>query len=464
MKHLTVMKVSEVLGRPCPAQGERVITGVSIDSRTIQPGECFFAVKGERFDGHNFLEEIQQKGASCAVVQKTPPAGLKLPVICVDDTVGSLGRLASWYRRQLSARLIAITGSAGKTTTRHLLYCVLSRRYRCRQAPKSFNNQIGVPLTLLSSEPEDEVVLTELGTNHPGEIAPLSRMVEPDIVLITHIAPAHLEGFGSIGAILAEKASILEGLRSEGKVYINGDIPELAEYIRSHYPHPFITVGEGADCQVRPQRLHSGGTSGWLQLEGQTVRIPLAGMASLRNGLMAWAVCRDLGIGLSDFAEAIKTVSAAPMRLEVEHLGPLTLLNDSYNANPSSMENAVDCLVRMARSQGRRSVFIAGEMLELGAESERYHRALGRFAAVNGVEVLLTVGRFAQAMVEEAVRADNSVERARLAFGTVETLCNLLHSLVRADDIILVKASRSVRLERVVDRLRELFGGRPHVP
>ncbi|HPP55085.1 MAG TPA: UDP-N-acetylmuramoyl-tripeptide--D-alanyl-D-alanine ligase [Anaerohalosphaeraceae bacterium] len=441
---------------------DRAVAGVSIDSRTLQPGECFFAVPGERFDGHAFLKEAEQKGAACVVVQKEPLTDLKIPVIRVEDTVRSLGRLAAWYRRRLKTRVIAITGSVGKTTTRHLLHCVLSRRFRCRQAPKSFNNQIGVPLTLLSAQPEDEILLVEIGMNHPGEIAPLSRMACPDIAVITHIAPAHLEGMGSVAAIIQEKASILEGLASDGKVYINGDIADLVGYIRQHYSCPIITVGEGADCTVRAERMHSCGTNGLLQLQGQTIRIPLAGMASLRNCLMVWAVCRDFGIGLSDFAEAIKTAGAAPMRLQVEHIGPLTVLNDCYNANPASMENAVDCLVRMAQVQGRRSVFIAGDMLELGAESESLHRQLGKFAAEQGVVVLLSAGRFAQVLAEGAARADNHMGSGcvRIAFGTVESLCNNLHFYIRPDDIILVKASRSVRLERVVERLRELFGGR----
>lgn len=462
MESLRLSELYEVLGQLFTGQPERMITGVSIDSRTIQPGDCFFAVPGERFDGHDFLRQAEQKGAACAVVHKEPPTDLKIPVIRVGDTVRSLGQLAAWYRRRLKARVIAITGSVGKTTTRHLLFCVLSRHFRARQAPKSFNNQIGVPLTLLSAQPEDEILLVEIGMNHPGEIAPLSRMAGPEIAVITHIAPAHLEGMGSIEAIIQEKASILEGLSSDGRAYINGDVAALVRYVRQHYAHPVITVGEGPDCMVRAERLHSCGTSGWLQLEGQTIRVPLAGIGSLRNSLMVWAICRDLGIRLSDFAEAMKTVTAADMRMQIEHIGPLTVINDCYNANPASMENAVDCLVRMAQSQGRRSVFIAGDMLELGAESDSLHRQLGKFAAERGVGVILAVGRFAQALAEGAARTDNLLggPGVRIAFGTVEALSNNLHFYVQPDDIILIKASRSIRLERVVERLRELFAGR----
>lgn len=460
MKSLTLSNLCEALGRPNPLRREVRLSGVSIDSRTIQPGDCFFAIAGDRFDGHDFLEEAQRKQAACVVVQKEPSAKLSIPVIRVDDTVDSLGQLAAWYRRRLSGIVIAVTGSAGKTTTRHILHHVLSRRFRCCQAPKSFNNQIGVPLTLLAARQDDEIVLVEIGSNHPGEIAPLSRMAGPDIALITHIAPAHLEGMGSVEAIIQEKASILEGLTPAGKAYINGDIPELVGYLRQHYPHNLIPVGEGADCLVRPEQMHTCGTSGWIQLEGRVVRVPMPGQASLRNTLMAWAVCRDLGVNLSDFAEAVQSASPPEMRLQVEHLGPITLLVDCYNASPASMENAVDCLARIARLQGRRSVFIAGDMMELGTESGRLHRQLGRFAARHEIAVILAAGQFAHALLEGAQETDNNCAggRLRLAFGTVEALCNNLHLYIRPDDIILIKASRSVRLERVVGRLRELFG------
>jgi len=170
MKSLTLSNLCEALGRPNPLRREILLSGVSIDSRTIQPGDCFFAIAGDRFDGHDFLEEAQRKQAACVVVQKEPSAKLSIPVIRVDDTVDSLGQLAAWYRRRLSGIVIAVTGSAGKTTTRHILHHVLSRRFRCCQAPKSFNNQIGVPLTLLAARQDDEIVLVEIGSNHPGEI------------------------------------------------------------------------------------------------------------------------------------------------------------------------------------------------------------------------------------------------------------------------------------------------------
>jgi UDP-N-acetylmuramoyl-tripeptide--D-alanyl-D-alanine ligase len=460
VKPIAISSLCEALGMSCPAGGDQTIRGVSIDSRTVKAGDCFFAVRGANFDGHDFLREVQDKGAVCAVADREPPADLKIPAVRVGDTVAALGQLAGWYRGQVPAAVIGITGSAGKTSTRQILYHVLSGRFGCRQAPKSFNNQIGVPLTLLSTEPDDQFLIVEIGSNHPGEIAPLARMARPDIAIITHIAPAHLEGFGSIGAIVEEKASILEGLGPEGKIFINGDIPELAAYIRRKYNRPFIMVGESPYCQVRAESMHSCGTSGWLRIEGQTVPVPLAGTASLRNVLTVWSVCRELGISLSDFAGSLRTVRPAEMRLQIEHIGPVTVLNDCYNANPASMENAIDCLSRMAAQQKRRGVFIAGDMKELGPHSVSLHRQIGRFAAERGVRVILAAGEFAESVMEGARKTDNAgvrIEQLR-TFGGVEGLCNNVHLFIRPDDIILVKASRSARFESVVARLRDLFG------
>ncbi len=460
MNTISIANLCEVLGAACPAGATGEIGGVSIDSRTIRAGDCFFAIQGENFDGHNFLSDAQKKQAACLVVSRKPPFNPDIPVIQVDDTVQALGQFAAWYRRQLSATVIGITGSAGKTGTRQILHHVLSRQFRCRQSPKSFNNQIGVPLTLLSAQRDDEILLVEIGSNHPGEIAPLAKLAQPNIVVITHIAPAHLEGFGSIQAIIEEKASILEGMSPDGKIFIGGDVPELAAHIRRTYKCPFTMVGESPFCDLRPDCMHSSGTAGWLRLEEQTIQVPLAGIANLKNVLIAWAICRDFKVALSDFAQAIRTLRSGDMRLQIEHIGPVTVLNDCYNANPASMENALDCLARMAAQQHRRSVLIAGDMKELGPHSRSLHRQIGAAASRCGIEVILAAGQFAEALVEGAEKTDNTHEKIEQmrTFGSLEALCNNVHRFIRPDDIILVKASRSARFEYVVARLRELFG------
>jgi UDP-N-acetylmuramoyl-tripeptide--D-alanyl-D-alanine ligase len=434
------------------------ITGVSIDSRTIRRGQVFFAIRGDCFDGHHYAAAAIENGACCVVVEReidlVNQSGVA--VIQVDNTIEALGRLAAWYRRQMSAKVIAVTGSVGKTTTRNILYQILSRFFKCRQAPKSFNNHIGVPLTVLSAEPDDEILLLELGSNHPGEIAYLTGIANPDVAVITHITHAHLEGFGTIENIIKEKSSIARGLSADGTLIINGDMPELAEHIRAAYAIDTVTVGTSRACDIIGTDLKSAGSRGSLTIEGRPVTVPLAGRAGLLNVLMAWAVCRDF-ISLSDFIEAVQSLQPCERRLVPVTIGSLTVLDDCYNANPASMANALHCLQSMAVESGRRSVFIAGCMAELGQESVPLHEHLGRDAACQEVTVLLAAGPYAEHIVQAAQKSAKYPFAAR-AFENTDQLCDNLHKWIQPDDIILVKGSRSANLEQAVERLKTVFG------
>jgi UDP-N-acetylmuramoyl-tripeptide--D-alanyl-D-alanine ligase len=434
------------------------ITGVSIDSRTIEPGQAFFAIRGENFDGHEYAVSAVEKGAACVVAQQlmTLPEKFNVPIIIVDNTIAALGQLALWYRTQLSAKLIAITGSVGKTTTRHLLYQVLSRRYKCRQAQKSFNNHIGVPLTILSAQMDDDILILELGSNHPGEIAPLTRIAMPDAAIITMVSPAHLEGFGTLEVILREKASIAEGVRSNGTLYVNGDQPALVDYIKKTYASHVVTFGTSDNCDIIGTDLQTEGGSGSLAIEGQHISVPLAGRANLINALTVWAICRDFKITLSDFAAAANVFEPIPMRLQVQTIGPLTVLNDCYNANPVSMANALSCLSSIGLRNAGRTVFVAGCMGELGAQSKQLHLELGEKAASEGIRIVLAAGPFAGDILTGAAQAGLASDRMQ-AFEKTEQLCDNLHKWIQPDDIILVKGSRFTGMEKAVARLRELF-------
>jgi len=449
------------------AEGAGPIRAVCTDSRAVVPGTVFFAIRGERFDGHAFVAAALEGGACCAVAcedaEGVPTdettAGR---VIRVADTRRALGDLARWYRQRMGFRVVAITGSAGKTTTRQIVHHVLSRHMRCHQAEKSFNNDIGVPLTLLAGGRDDAAVIAELGANAPGEIRYLSGIAEPDVALVTTVLPAHLEGFGSLEAIVAEKASIAEGLRPGGVLVVNGDVPELVAHCRRR-GWAFETFGTGADCVVRGDRLETDGMRGRLVIESVDVEVPLAGRGNLENVLAAWAVCRRFGVGIRAFAEAVASFEAPTMRLRVETVGPLTVLNDCYNANPGSMANALDCLYRVGERTGRRRVFVCGTMAELGAAAERLHDELGCRAADAGVGTLLAVGEFAGAVergFRRGVGPSGSADAAMSAcFETTEGLCDNLEGFIRPDDIVLVKGSRCMGLERAVERLWGLFGG-----
>ena len=442
-----------------------VFTGVSIDSRTTQAGDCFFAIAGENFDGHDYVADAFAKGAVCAVVAKDfedkKSAGKS--ILKVPDTVKALGQLASQYRRQIGFKVVAITGSAGKTTTRQIAYQALSQRFRVHQSPRSFNNNIGLPLTLLTAEPDCRIVIAELGSNHPGEIAHLTRIAAPDIAVVTNVHPAHLEGFGSLRTITEEKLSISEGLTPDGVLIINADFDELVSACRAK-GIKFLTFGksDGADYQGLNIRYEAAASR--FTFDGTHVHIPLAGPGNLENTLAAWAVCSQFDMSIDDFAKAVGKLSPISMRTELLQIGTLTILSDCYNANPASMKNALDILAGLDPARKRRSVFICGDMAELGTQTEPLHTELGTSIAKAKVELLIAVGKYAKITAGAAkTTAEHNLDSRRVAalqikcFQDALSLCNNLHEFIKDYDIILVKGSRTARLETVVEKLKELF-------
>ena len=441
----------------------RLATGVSTDSRTVARGDCFFAIAGEHFDGHDYVGRALAGGAVCAVVSRD--ADEVGSVLRVADTIEALGRLAREYRRMNGFKIVAITGSVGKTTTRQIVHHVLSRRFRARQARKNFNNTIGLPLTLLDAEPADEVLVTELGANHPGEIAYLTRIAEPDVAVVTNAHPAHLEGFGDLATIIREKTAIAEGLADDGILIANGDIKPLVEAARAK-GKPLRTFGRLADADCRAEGVASTGLGSAFAIQGKRIHLPLPGPGNVDNALAAWAVCDRFGITLDEFATALADLSGVAMRAELMQIGHLTVLNDCYNANPASMANALAILrgLRAPSDSGgrRRLVFICGEMAELGPQTEALHAELGQAVARAGVDLLLAVGAPTQ-VTARAAEASDAAQVHRACFEDTAALCEDLDRFIEEDDIILVKGSRTARLERVVKRLRERYGG-PNAP
>ncbi|NLW84571.1 MAG: UDP-N-acetylmuramoyl-tripeptide--D-alanyl-D-alanine ligase [Phycisphaerae bacterium] len=465
MIQTTLHNIITVLDAKCSrtVSAEAQIRGVSIDSRAMVPGQAFIAVKGDRFDGHDFAAAVAQQGAACLIVERdiAMPSDNNVPVLKVRNTLEALTHLARWYRSQLSAHVIAVTGSAGKTTVRSILHHVLSRSSRCHQAVKSYNNHIGVPLTILDAPDDCEILLMELGTNHPGEIEPLARIANPDTACITLIGPAHLEGFGSIENILIEKASIATGLKPGGTLYINGDQPMLVAYAASLGVR-VITFGTTDKCDVIGTSLRTDGLTGSLIVEGRRIDVPLPGKANLMNVLTVWSICRDLKVGLSDFIDAIASLPPVPMRLTAETVGQITLLNDCYNANPASMANALDTLSQLERQTNRRAVFVAGSMGELGPTAPQLHRMVGRQAAEANVACLLACGPFASDIVVGAKEA--GFDGLSHLFKNTAELCDTLHSFVRPADIVLVKGSRAAGLEAAVEVLRKTKARQRELP
>ncbi|MHC5083693.1 MAG: UDP-N-acetylmuramoyl-tripeptide--D-alanyl-D-alanine ligase [Planctomycetota bacterium] len=457
---LSTLQLAEIIGGTVISEGSSdvQVQHVSIDTRTIERGQTFFAIAGENFDGHDYVGAAIEKGAACVVIHRdvSLPDPCPAAVIRVDDTIIALGQLASWYRDQLDAKVIAITGSAGKTTIRNMLHDVLSGSFRCHQSPKSFNNNIGVPLTLLSASQDDEVLLVELGTNAPGEIAYLTKLSKPDTAVVSFIGPAHLEGFRTLDNILKEKASIAKGLKPGGNLHLNGDQTELVDYVQDTYNVNIITFGTNPDCDIIGTDLQVEGFGGSLTIEEQAVTVPLPGRANLMNALTVWSVCKEFNISLSDYIKAVAKLQPVSMRLHPQKFGSLTVLNDCYNANPASMANALETLSTLRNSHKGRLVFIAGTMNELGDDSAKLHCRLGQKCAVEGIDLVLACGLMAEQVVSGLGETPDATAAAHI-FENTDQLCDNLHKWIQPDDIVLVKASRAAGLERAVEQLRKLF-------
>ena len=432
-------------------------TGVSTDSRTTKAGDCFFAIPGEHFDGHDYVADAFVKGAVCAVVSKDIDAELSAGkcLLKVEDTIRALGELAREYRRRAGYKVVAITGSAGKTTTRQIIYHALGRRFRVHQSPKSFNNQIGLPLTLLGAPAETQVVIAELGSNHPGEISGLTRIAEPDIAVVTNVYPAHLEGFGDVQTIVQEKSSIAEGLSPDGVLIINGDFDRLLDACRAGGVK-FITFGKSDGVDYRTGKIHSDGSASRFTIDGVEIYLPLPGPGNVENALAAWAVCSQLGLTIEDFAQAVEILPPVSMRAELLGIGTLTVLSDCYNANPASMRNALDILAGLDPTGRRREVFICGDMAELGNQAEQLHRELGAYIARKGVQLLLAVGTSAK-IAAMAAQENADYDLHIKCFADTVSARNKLNEYIKDYDIILVKGSRVAKLEVLVEKLNELF-------
>ena len=464
MKEFPIAALAQIV-KAIPFGNVGVFKGVSIDSRTTKDGDCFFAIPGENFDGHDYLADAFEKGAVCAVVSKDIEdkklAGNS--ILKVTDTIKALGDLARQYRRNAAFKVVAITGSAGKTTTRQITYQALSQHFRVHQSPRSFNNNIGLPLTLLGAETDCRIVIAELGSNHPGEIAHLTRIAAPDIAVITNVHPAHLEGFGSLQTIIQEKSSISEGLTPDGILIINGDFDELVSACRDK-GLKFLKFGksDGADFQGLNIRYEA--ASSQFTIDGTNVHLPLPGPGNLENTLAAWAVCSQFDMSIDDFAQAVSKLSPVSMRTELLQIGTLMVLSDCYNANPASMKNALDILAGLDPTRKHRLVFICGDMAELGTQTEPLHTELGTSIAQAKVDLLITVGNLAK-ITAGAAKANarhnlDSLESRPLKIKCFEdalSTCNNLDKFIKDYDIILVKGSRTARLETVVEKIKELF-------
>jgi UDP-N-acetylmuramoyl-tripeptide--D-alanyl-D-alanine ligase len=425
--------------------------GVSIDSRTAQAGDVFVAVPGERFDGHDFLADAAAAGCVAAVVERDRPisdddlSGFPGGAIGVMDTTRALGDLA-WRNRQIAgADLVAITGSNGKTTVKEMVHHILSQRLTGRCSPRSYNNHIGVPLTLLGAEPGDDYIVCEVGANAPGEIANLGRIAQPDVAVVTSVSASHLEGFQTVQRVAAEKASLLGALRPGGMAVVFRDNELLRKSVGA-YETRVVWFGESEGSVLRLTGREPQGHSQQVQLNDRlTFTLPLAGKHNAMNALAAIAVAQRFGVQPEESSAALADFEGIAMRLEWIDAGDRQIINDAYNANPASMAAAGDVL---SGCTGRR-VLIAGDMLELGADAEELHRQTGRQLAGEGLELIVGVGPLGALIAEAAAQAGNRTE----AIADVDQALDRACEIVGPGDVVLVKGSRGMRMERLVERL-----------
>ena len=447
---------------------DRSFGSISIDSRRIAAADVFVAIRGAVHDGHRFIREVLDAGVRGLVVDRRRvgdlPAELlragQLACVAVADTTRALGDLAAYHRRRSPAAVIAVTGSNGKTSTRRMTAAVLSRRFAVLEPAKNLNNQIGVPLTLFNLEPRHAWAVLELGTNLPGEIARLAEICTPDVGLITNIGPAHLEGLGSLEGVLCEKGALLKGLAPGGRAVLNADDPRLQRLAGECGLEPLL-FGLSADAAVRAEKIEEAarGIDFELALPGQRAAVHLSvhGRFMVHNALAAAAVGHLLGVGMEDIQAGLEGFRPVPGRLSVSTLaGGIRLIDDTYNANPASMEAAIATLHRL-RGPGR-GLLVVGDMLELGPASAALHRDMGRLAARTGVGKLLACGNFAGEVATGA--AEGGMAAADIVTGSQAAIgAALLEELVDGD-WVLVKGSRSMGMEAIVNALQQWAQGR----
>ena len=436
---------------------------ICTDSRPVEPGDLFFALAGDKFDGHAFLPEVAAKGAAAAVLERgRAPAGWQgCPLVGVDDTRKALGRLAAAHRAAFSLPVVAVAGSNGKTTTKELLASVLRQKLLTLWSEASFNNDVGVPLTLLRLEAAHQVAVVELGTNHPGELEGLVAMAQPNYGVLTSIGREHLEFFAGIEGVAREEGRLAELLPSQGKLFVNGD-EEWAEWLAQRSAAPVVRVGfnPGNGWQASGLRAtRQGGAfhleAPWPEFAGQ-YRIHLLGRHQARNALFAIALGAELGLSRDEVERGLAECKPAKMRLQLSEFNGVCILNDAYNANPDSMLAALQTFQELP-CKGRR-VAVLGDMAELGSHSQAAHEELGRQAAESGIGQLFAIGKMAPVVAEAARRA--GLNRV-LEFGDIEAAAAAVKSFVRSGDALLLKASRATGLERVTELLQGSPGKTP---
>jgi UDP-N-acetylmuramoyl-tripeptide--D-alanyl-D-alanine ligase len=440
------------------AQGDVAapLQGISIDSRRLKPGEAFVAIRGRRLDGHDFVREAVERGAGCLVVSRpAPEAGAGVPVIVVKDTTEALGDLARFHRRRMGIPVIGITGSCGKTTTKELIAHFLGEPGEILKTTGTQNNHIGVPLTLLRLQPHHRMAVVEMGSNHPGEIAYLAAIAEPDHAVITNVGPVHLEFLGSLMGVLREKLSLLTAVSPEGTVILPGDQLDVCLEAPQYTPPGAraVTFGSTERCDIQALDIQRSAAGMLLRLRDQACQwsVPLVGYHNVENALAAIACAWAVGVPLSTARERLGSFTPMPLRSQVVRCNGLTILNDCYNANPLSFARALETLRDLSV---QRKIAIVGDMLELGSYAQSAHQAIGRLAIQLGIDAVIAVGEYADD-VAQGVREQRPA--GVTTYRTVPEMMRQLPGMLQRGDGLLVKGSRKLNLEQVTEFLIQRY-------
>jgi UDP-N-acetylmuramoyl-tripeptide--D-alanyl-D-alanine ligase len=426
-----------------------VATGVCTDTREGAAGAIFFALPGENQDGHAYVARAFQLGAVAAVVTRPTPGATGLQLL-VDDPLAALTRLAAWHRARHPIPVVGVTGSVGKTSTRDMIACVLSATKTVHVSPRNFNNEIGVPRSLLAIEPTHEVAVIELGMRGPGQIADLCRLVQPRVGVVTNIGVSHIELLGSRDAIATAKGELLQALPADGRAVLPAD-DDFAPYLAGLCRCPVTTFGQGDTADVRPTAIALDGDGcASFRIGAVPFALRAPGAHQVANAAAACAVGLAFGVTLEQAAERLRAYRPPSMRMHLrEAPHGVTIVDDAYNAAPDSMRAALTTLAAMG--EGRRKVAFLGDMRELGDEAAAAHRTVGELAAQSGLDLLATVGDLAEQIAQGAAPRLSGASVVRFADSAAAAAAAM--ELVRPGDLVLVKGSRAMEMERIVERL-----------
>src|SRR4051812_20952821 len=451
MNPLTLSQIAQLAAASLSSgEGTVVINKVSTDSRTIKPGELFVALRGENFEGHDFVEAAAKAAATGALVDLNWAGNVpnNFVLLRATDTLQAYQTLAANYRRSLALKVLAITGSNGKTSTKDFAASVLARRFRVTKTEGNFNNHVGLPRTILEASSRDQIAVWEIGMNHPGEIAALAKLAAPDAAIITNVGIAHIEFMGSREAIAAEKGALAEAVSSSGTVILNADDP-FTEIIAKRTSAKIILAGiDNGSVRAIDISQSSTGSEFTILEEAHRCRaqLPVPGIHMVQNAMLAIAAGRLFGLSLEECAVGLASTPLTKARLQIKEIAGIEFIDDSYNANPDSMKAALRTLVELD-SDGRR-IAVLGEMGELGAESERGHRDVGEAAAALRIDELIAVGGIGAAIAQAAKKG--GLEKS-VAVDSLKEAAELLEMSAVPGDLVLVKGSRAARMERVLE-------------